>query len=139
VGGVPEQGHSRHPLPAVLDRQGVEGARDRRGVAVGDQGGELGSPAVELLDDPRRRGHGIGEIDPGEPARRLQELRVGVERPATLPVRRDPLARREREQRSAADHVRGRGVADVAVEQVGLDDRDADVLGCRVREQRPDP
>jgi hypothetical protein len=55
-------------------------------------------------------------------------MKPGAER-LRLPVSVDPLARREREQRPAADRLRGGGVAGVAVEQVGLDERPADVLG----------
>ena len=96
-------------------------------------------PAVELLDDPRGHGRGIGEVDAGEPVLRLQQLRVRVQGPAALPVSQDSLARREREQRAGADRLRGGGMAGVAVEQEGLDERDADVLGGGVGEQRTDP
>ena len=49
VGGVAEQGDPRRTIPAVPDRQCEEAAQDRRGIAVGDQGGELRGPAVEFL------------------------------------------------------------------------------------------
>ncbi|MFF4616095.1 hypothetical protein [Nonomuraea jabiensis] len=98
----------------MAGRQREEAAQDRRGVAVGDQGGELGSPAAELLDDTGGHGRGIGEIDIGEPVLWLQQLRVRVQGPVTLPISQDPLSRREREKRPGADRLRGGGMAGAA-------------------------
>ncbi len=62
-----------------------------------------------------------------------------MEGSVALPVGLDALARHGHEQRSAADGLRGRRMPGVGVEQVGLDERDPDVLGDGVGEQRPDP
>jgi hypothetical protein len=99
VGGVAEQGHAGDAVPPVFGGQGVDGARDGCGVGVGDQRGELRRPAVELLDDARDGRGRVGEVDAGEPVQRLDELRVGVQGSAALPVGGDPLARHEREHR----------------------------------------
>ena len=37
------------------------------GLAVGDQGGELGRPVIELGGNPRPRCRGVVEVDVGEP------------------------------------------------------------------------
>ena len=39
------------------------GAQDGCDVAVGNQGGELGSAAVELVGGPRGRASGVAEVD----------------------------------------------------------------------------
>ena len=117
-----------------------ERARDRRGLAVGDQRGELRRPAVELRGDPSRRRGGVGEVDAGEPLLRLGQRDVGVQDAAgsrggpTI-----PLPGASANMRPAADRLRAGGVARVGVEQVGLDERGADVLGLGVGQQRPDP
>jgi hypothetical protein len=131
VSGVAEQGHAGHPVPAVSDRQGVEHSQCGRGLAVGDQRGELGRPPVELLGDSRG-----GEVDAVEPVLGLGQRHVGVQDAVGFAVRLDPLAGDVGEQRARADRLGRRGVPLVRVEQVGLDEGGADVLGCRGGEQR---
>ena len=46
VGGVAEQRHAGHACPTVSVRQGVDGVKDRGGLAVRDQGGEFRGPVV---------------------------------------------------------------------------------------------
>jgi hypothetical protein len=53
VGGIPEERHPGHAVPSVCVRERVDHARDRRGLAVGDQRGELRRPPAEL-GQPRR-------------------------------------------------------------------------------------
>jgi hypothetical protein len=84
-------------------------------------------------------GYGPGEFGAVEPVLRLGEHHPGVDVSVALPVSHDPLSRLERRRRSGAEGLRAGGVAGVAVEQVGLDERDADVLGRRVGQQPPDP
>ena len=138
VRGIAEERHAGHAVPAVAVGERVDHARDRRGLAVGDQRGELRRPPVELGRDPGRRGGGVGEVDAGDPLGGAVQLDVGVQDAAGLAVRDDPLARGERVHRAAADRFGGRRVPFVDVVQVGLDERRADVLGRRVGQQRPD-
>jgi len=97
VRGIADQGHPRHPSPAVPGRQRVEGAHDRYGVAVGDQRGKLGRPPVELGGDPRRHRRAVLRIGAGEPVRWLLELCVRVQGAAAFAVSQQTLIRRERE------------------------------------------
>lgn len=68
LGGVPEQRHALHAVPAVPGGQGEDAAQDRRGVAARDQRGEFGGPAVVLLRDTGGHGRGVQErLDHGNP------------------------------------------------------------------------
>ena len=67
VRGVAEERHAGHAVPPVVVGQRVDRARDRGGLAVGDQRGELRCPAVELGRDSGLRGGGVGEVDAGDP------------------------------------------------------------------------
>lgn len=52
MGGVAEHRHPGTRSQRCPHRQPEQTAQYLRGVTVGDQGGELGGPAVEFLDDP---------------------------------------------------------------------------------------
>jgi len=84
-------------------------------------------------------GYGPGEFGAVEPVLRLGEHHPGVDVPVALPVSHDPLSRLERHRRSGAEGLRAGRVPGVAVEQVGLDERPADVLGGGGGEQWPNP
>ena len=131
VRGIAEERHPGHAVPSVPVRERVDHPRDRRGLAVGDQRGELRRPPVELGRDPGGRGGGVGEVDAGDPLGRAVQLDVGVQDAPRLAVGDDPLPRGEREHRAAADRRGRRRVPLVGVVQVGLDERGADVLGRR--------
>jgi hypothetical protein len=138
VRGITEERHPGHALPSVSVRERVDRARDRCGLAVGDQRGELRRPPVELGRDPGRRGGGVGEVDAGDPLGRAVQLHVRVQDVPRLAVRDDPLSRGERVHRAAADRFGRRGVPLADVVQVGLDEGGADVLGRGAGQQRAD-
>ena len=96
--GITEERHPGHAVPSVSVRECVDRARDRRGLAVGDQRGELRRPPVELGRDPSSRGGGVGEVDAGDPLGGAVQRDVRVKDVPRLAVREDPLSRGERKQ-----------------------------------------
>ena len=79
-----------------------------------------------------RRSGWAGEVEAGDPVLWLGERDVRVQDAAGLAVREDPLARRDCHQGAGANCFGRRGVALVGVVEVGLDERDADILGLGV-------
>ncbi|WP_343634023.1 hypothetical protein [Roseateles sp.] len=141
---IAKQRHAGHACPAMRCRQGVDGAEHRCGLAVGDQRGERGVPAVELP------GHAVERLDPRslavvvaghrglDPRHGLAQRDVGVDDAVGLAMRKDPASRRHREEGAAADRRGAGGMTGVGIGQVGFDERRSDVGRGRVGQQGAD-
>ncbi len=84
--GVAEKSHTRHALPSMSARKRMDSSEDGIRLAVGDQRGELGCPAIELRRDSRPRLLGVGEVDARDPVQGLGERDVGVQDAVGLAV-----------------------------------------------------
>ncbi|GCC46720.1 hypothetical protein chiPu_0030735, partial [Chiloscyllium punctatum] len=136
--GIAEQRCAGHTPPSMSDRQRMDPAQHRIGFTVGDQGGKLRGPAAKLFGKMRQASFGVAEVDRVDPILRLLQGRISMQRAIGIAMRQNTLAGSNGHQRAAADRIRACLVARVAVEQRGLDERDAGVRRSRLRQQRTD-
>lgn len=88
VRGIAEQRDARDAIPAMFDRQRMDGAKHRGSLGVGDERRQRGHPAVELCCDGGQNRRRIGAVETGHPGCGFGQCDIGVQHSTGFAIRR---------------------------------------------------